>query len=517
MKTHHKIREQGQSLILIVFGIVGLIAVAGLAIDGGAAMANRRNAQNAADNAAMAAALAITQGNDPYTAAYQVAAANGYDNNGTDNTVTINISTDYADINGDAVARDAAYFQNNNEFYIKVTIDSKSATSIAKVVGKDEIEAHASAVSHAIRGGRQPLYGGNALVALSQHDADAFGIMGGVLIDIENSGMFINSDNSQAMTVGGGTIINTDNGIGIVGGASFNNSVTIDGYTIAWNAKNPPTVRFGVPQQPVPPDYSFIPEPPAPPSCDGLPTITKNEWNNWPDGEHIVLQPGNYVNGITMLGGVTQLTMESGVYCIHDHFQLNGGMNVIGGDVKLVPQSNFDFQINGGITLNFDNLEYYPEDGDLIINGGNTLNADRFRFYATGDASFDMLGGAIFNSSDTFFYVPEGTVTWLGGAIIDMHAPPADDPDGYGGLLIYKPWDNTEPETFYGGSAINLVGSIIMPHTDLQFMGGTMANAIDTQIVTYTTRIMGGAIMHIQFNDANQYQAPIPPLVELLE
>ncbi len=527
-------KEKGQALIFLVLGIVALVSITSLAIDGGAALANRRNAQNAADNAAMAAALAITQGNDPYAAAYQVAAANGYDNNGTDNTVTINISTNYADIDGTAVSRNAAYFQDNTEFYIKVTIDSQSPTSIAKVVGKDDIEAHASAVSHAIRGVRQPLYNGNALVVLSPNERDSkhhhhqwgtLEIHGHVALDIEDSGIFVNSSSDRALTVKGHSTIDTDTGISIVGGALIrSHPVVIDGYTVSSSNPYPPTITVGVPQRPVPPDYSFIPEPPAPPSCSGLPTITQSTWSD----THTTLQPGNYINGITMSGSVDQLTMASGVYCINDHFELHGGINVDGGSVQLVPQSNFDFQIDGHSTLDFDNLEYYPEDGDLIINGGSILNADRFRFYASGDASFVMNGhghehkgqhdtGETFTSGNAFFYLPGGTVAWHGGASLNMHAPPEDDPDGFGGLLIYKPWENTQPVTFHGGNAINLVGSLIMPHTDMTIHGHTSVEAIDTQIVVYTMVIHGKETVHIQYNEANQYQAPVPPVVELLE
>src|SRR5689334_20899575 len=48
---------RGQALILIALAAVGLFAVTGLAIDGGARFSDRRHAQNAADTAALAAAL----------------------------------------------------------------------------------------------------------------------------------------------------------------------------------------------------------------------------------------------------------------------------------------------------------------------------------------------------------------------------------------------------------------------------------------------------------------------------
>jgi Flp pilus assembly protein TadG len=52
-------RADGQVLVLFVLGVVGLILVAGLVVDGGNAFLNRRQAQNTADLAALAGTKAI--------------------------------------------------------------------------------------------------------------------------------------------------------------------------------------------------------------------------------------------------------------------------------------------------------------------------------------------------------------------------------------------------------------------------------------------------------------------------
>jgi Flp pilus assembly protein TadG len=49
--------EKGQSMVLIVLGIFVLFGFTALAIDGGMVYSDRRNAQNAADAAALAAGL----------------------------------------------------------------------------------------------------------------------------------------------------------------------------------------------------------------------------------------------------------------------------------------------------------------------------------------------------------------------------------------------------------------------------------------------------------------------------
>ena len=56
MKT--KKHESGQALVLITLAIVGLVGITGMIVDGGMTYTDRRNAQNAADSAAMSGVLA---------------------------------------------------------------------------------------------------------------------------------------------------------------------------------------------------------------------------------------------------------------------------------------------------------------------------------------------------------------------------------------------------------------------------------------------------------------------------
>src|ERR1043166_5278919 len=80
---------RGQALVLITLAAVGLFAFAALAIDGSAVYSDRRHAQNAADTAALAGALAKINSQD-WTAAGQArATSNGYNNNGVTNIVEV--------------------------------------------------------------------------------------------------------------------------------------------------------------------------------------------------------------------------------------------------------------------------------------------------------------------------------------------------------------------------------------------------------------------------------------------
>ena len=82
--------QSGQAAILLALGFVGLVGFAALAIDGGRLYAEKRSAQNAVDNAVMAAARAMCLGKDVRSAALALAYENGYDNDGVGDIVTVN-------------------------------------------------------------------------------------------------------------------------------------------------------------------------------------------------------------------------------------------------------------------------------------------------------------------------------------------------------------------------------------------------------------------------------------------
>jgi len=58
---HGERHQAGQVLVLLALGIVAMLAMVGLIVDGGNAFAQQRNTQNGADSAADAGALALAQ------------------------------------------------------------------------------------------------------------------------------------------------------------------------------------------------------------------------------------------------------------------------------------------------------------------------------------------------------------------------------------------------------------------------------------------------------------------------
>ena len=99
MRTNssHRPQERGQVIVIFALAAVVLIAMVGLVLDGGAAFAHRRDAQNAADLAALFGANAylsvIDQAEDVATAfaierAWATATDNGFTDGAGGTTVT---------------------------------------------------------------------------------------------------------------------------------------------------------------------------------------------------------------------------------------------------------------------------------------------------------------------------------------------------------------------------------------------------------------------------------------------
>jgi Flp pilus assembly protein TadG len=90
-------RERGQVLVLFTIAAVAIIAIVGLVIDGGWTFVQRRDQQNVADAAAMAAGYGYVNSN--YNAASAISAgmanatANGYQNGADGVTVTISVNS----------------------------------------------------------------------------------------------------------------------------------------------------------------------------------------------------------------------------------------------------------------------------------------------------------------------------------------------------------------------------------------------------------------------------------------
>ena len=81
--------ESGAVLVIAAIVMLLMMGIAALSLDGGRGLNEERDSQNAADQASLAAAWAQCNGRDPQMAGLASAATNGFNNDGTTNTVTI--------------------------------------------------------------------------------------------------------------------------------------------------------------------------------------------------------------------------------------------------------------------------------------------------------------------------------------------------------------------------------------------------------------------------------------------
>lgn len=179
-------KQKGQALILITLSIVGVVGLAALAIDGGNAFMIRRDAQGAADAAALAGALAKHRGETISTVAQARATSNGFTNNGTTNTVVVNNPP-----GNSCDGTPGPYFGDSE--YVQVLITTTTETFFATIVGIAETESCVEAVARAKTGGTAAPFFGNAVVGLNPngYGFDAWGNSDWI---IEGSGVFTNDD-----------------------------------------------------------------------------------------------------------------------------------------------------------------------------------------------------------------------------------------------------------------------------------------------------------------------------------
>ncbi len=338
-----KFQENGQALIVIALAAVVLFGFAALAIDGSMKFSDQRQAQNAADTSALAAALARTRGQNLTTTGLSRAASNGYDNNLTTNIVEITTTA----------TPTGACPGTGQDIQVKIT--SYVKTTFARVVwsGWDKFKnvAYATARSCDVKiAGGGPLYAGNSIYTTR---TSACG--GGV----NDKALYVGGSSHIQLWGGGMGSASTDGGcLHFKGGeAAFKLSETspktcADIDTAALSGGTFTSVKSEDGCGDVNNGVSF----PAPPANLGITcasTATKSG---------STLSPGNFT-GTFPPAGVT--TLQPGTYCVNGDFTLNGGANLTGNGVTIVLNTG-GIKWNGSMTLNLSGPTSGPYKGLTI-------------------------------------------------------------------------------------------------------------------------------------------------------
>jgi type II secretory pathway pseudopilin PulG len=479
MKTNRT--EKGQALVLIAFGIIALLAMTGLAVDASATYSNRQDAQNAADSAALASALDIVNSNSVNAKpdALSTANTNGFNNDGTTNTVTVgNPGVFVAGCNGQTPS-----FTSSSSEYVQVIIKTTVNTTFGSLVGVQQ--THNS---------------GAGIVALSKTACPAINLTS-TTINVQGGGIFDNSSCSTAFDGNWGNKITTNGGcIGVVGGLGSN-------FTPAGIAQGAETITGPgfcsvLPVQ-ITPDFSMVPAPPTPPTCSGPGSSITNSQTGV-----TTVSPGT-LDSISI--GYTGANIPSGVYCITSSsssaFYVTGGATVTGGDVTFVfTNPSGGASIGGSVHSTYNSLQIYTQNGSWSESGSTYLTVPGvFRYYATGTANYNVAGGSTQTLSNGFFYLTGGLMGWQGSTILNLHAPTTGP---YANIAIFSPISNATTMTVNGGSTITVYGTILHPGGEIHLNGSSTVNVLHSQVVGNTITTQGGSIMNINYSAGENISPP---------
>jgi hypothetical protein len=375
-----KFQEKGQALIVIALAAIVLFGFTALAIDGSRSFEDKRHAQNAADTAALAGALAYSRNNDINTAALTRATSNGYDG-GASNDVTVTVTDAPAGVcPANTVGKD-----------IKVDILTQINTSIAKVIGQKTLTNAVTATARACGFYYGPPFDGNAIVALAP-SGKGFDGSGTPDWDISGGGIFSNSSSSNAAYCNGAAGISVPS-VSVVGGTDF-------------GCHGPGTigpVTTDAPQYTYSNMAGFFPRQPA---CDGNAYQTGGKW--YP-------QAGADGSKVAWSG---DMVFMAGLYCVTNS---PGPFHnaIIGYRVTFyLMNPDFNFKLSGGGSFTATApktgeyrgvLLYLPPqldaNGNLIqLSGNQTQHID-----LRGNGSGNVIGTIFAPSADVTMFGNSGT------------------------------------------------------------------------------------------------------------
>lgn len=367
----YKNSEKGQALIVIAVAVVILFGFAALAIDGSMVFSDRRKAQNAADTAALAGALAYSRGNDITSAAQSRATSNGYDG-GAMNDVTITITDAPSGVCPTNAGKD-----------ITVDILSNVKTTFARVIGYTQLTNTVTATTRSCGSYYGSPFNGNAIVSLAT-SGTGFDAHGTPDFSITGGGIFVNSSSSSAATCGGAAGV-TAPSVTAVGGTSMSGCYT------------GPTPTTGATQLSYSDYAGLFPRQPA---CNGTATLSGGKW-----------QPQSGADGskVTWTGDAD---FASGLFCVTNSPGSFHGAITGTGVTFYMTSSTFSIKLNGGGGIEASAPTTGEYKGVLIylapqVSGGTLLNTQAMDLRGNGNAG--LVGTIIAPSADVTMFGNSGT------------------------------------------------------------------------------------------------------------
>jgi Flp pilus assembly protein TadG len=375
---HLRHKRRGTVAVLAALCLIVIMGFAALSLDAALLMQDRRNAQSAADSAALAAVGSLFQnwrtnkGVDTSgaaaTDALAAAVANGFTNDGVNSIVTVNIPP----LSGNFVGQAG---------YAEVIVQQFQQRAFSAVWGSDPVSVKARAVARGMWSG-----GNFGILVLDPTSPGSLNSNGGSSVTT-NVKVIVDSNSATATTVvGGGVLTAPEFDITGVPGTSLSGGGVING-----------TILDG--QVPTPDPLAYLPEPdPSTMTVQATKTVKLQNQGS------LSLQPGVYQGGINVTGG--NLTLAPGIYYMQGGgfgFSGTGSLTAPGVMIVNAPQSNADvISITGTGAINISPMTSGLYQGISFWQARASMNT----LTVSGGGS-----GAIYGT----FYAQHGTLKVSGG------------------------------------------------------------------------------------------------------
>jgi hypothetical protein len=399
MKLRVMRSERGSIIILSTLMLPILLAFIGLAVDGGLMFEIKRQMQTSADSAAVAGAVAKRNGGDLdaiMEAAKRDAALNSFQDGAAGVTVTVNnppTSGPYA----------------GADRYVEVIINKVAPAHFIRVLALmlPGDFSKATVAARAVAG----LEGEYCIYALNPTQNDSLRLSGTPNLNAPECGVYVGSDSSSAMRIGGGASINVA-AIDIVGNYTCENQSC---------GNVSPEPKTGIAVQPDP--LASLPEPS--PSGPCLPSPGSDS--------PAELFPGRYCNGIK-LSGSPSIKFKPGIYYIENGFEITSTPVLEGSEVMFFIASG-QLKITGGANINlsaptngtYEGILFYQKrsnTSDVTLTGGSAMNLNGVIYAFAAD--LDYSGGSCSSSPPKTMLVAD-TIEFGGNSCIGRlpELPPA--------------------------------------------------------------------------------------------
>ena len=499
MKKNNK--KKGQSAVLFALVIAGMMGFIALAIDGGMILSEKSQSQAVTDEISLTAAQSLIENSySKQTAANEaisLAATQGFNNDGTDNTVTVSVTGPFTE-NGATV------------YYVDSQISSHVTTTFAQLFIQDQLNQTTNTqVRVQIISGGGPLFDGYGIIALDGnltypisfdgsgtvysdganiYSSSGINVPGGTKIFTEGGNImveetFMFSGSGSFKTDGGDVVVMGDfdhgNGTSYLdggsiyvqgdvtdfegniyagGGGIFANGdiqLTWSGHMYEFTSVNaagiidPPSQWFnipsyvqwatpqgGLPPITIPSSAPVVPVLPKP-DCTGLPNHGNFVASSWLDE---TINPGIY-SGIQK-GGSGTLTLNPGLYCVQ----------------------NGDIRFEGGSHVISNETLFYIENGDFIVTAGTDF------------------------------------VQTAPGSLIDASG------NDWAGMVVYLDPDTNTSLTVDGGAGASYSGTFYAPDSVCDWNNGVLPTLNESQLVCGSINITGGVTVRLEYNEDVIYQ-----------